>query len=476
MDRADRETDTDHRSIGLPAGPSDEALQRAIGPVGATCVVVGAIIGVGIFITPRSVAALAGGPELTLLAWSLGGAIALMGALTFAGLGRLYPRTAGQYEILRDAYGPMPAFVYVFCNATAVQAGAVAIIAVVCAKNFLLAFGQPAPDPRALPAMAAFLIVALMAANGLGVKWGSTIQNVTVYAKVMTLIAVTVVAAVVATNAPPPAPVDPPPPGTTGFGVVAVLFAAMVPAFFAYGGWQHALWIAGEVRHPERNVPRAIIVGVVIVVVVYLLVNWAYLRLLGYDHLVGSDTPAADALATVWPRAGRRAMGLAVAVSAFGVLNAQLLSGPRLIYGMAADGRFFKPFARVSRRFQTPVPAILMLGGAALLLLFVAGPGRLDKLITGVVFIDGVFFVLTGFAPFLLMRRRDVAFRSGATGSVFGFGYPVVPALFVLGEVGIVIGAYCDASVRQAAYIGTIWIAGAIAVYLVFFARRAKQP
>src|SRR6185437_7311513 len=243
---------------------------------------------------------------------------------------------------------------------------------------------------------------------------------------------------------------------------------ALVPALFAFGGWQASLWVADVVREPRRNVPRSVIGGVFLVVVIYLLTNWAYLRLLGVHGVAGSKALAADAVAAAWPGAGQRAVAAAVAVSAFGVLNAQLLAGPRLLYGMAADGRFFRPFAVLSARRGTPVVSIAVLAAMAIILLVAAGFDGIDRLINGVGFIDGIFFALTGAALFALRRKRPDAERP-----VRVPGYPVVPALFVLGELGVVAGSYLSPDMRKATYIGAAWIAAAAVLYFVRF--REKQ-
>lgn len=442
-------------------------LKRVLGPIDATCIVVGAIIGVGIFFTPSQVAEIAGSGRVALLAWAVGGAIALAGALTFAELGGLYPRTGGQYEILRDAYGPLPGFLYVFCNATAIQAGAIAIIAMVCSKHLAGALGKEITGTVHLISISSILIVGLTMANAAGVRWGARIQNLTVLAKVATLLVVTLLAA----SAEPAAfetAAEATEGGAESPGLVRLIFMALVPAFFAFGGWQHALWIAGEVRQPRRNVPLSIVGGVIVVVIAYLLVNWAYLRLLGYEGVTGSTSLAADAVARVWPGTGRQIVAAAVAISAFGVLNAQLLAGPRLIHGMALDGRFFSLFARVSARFGTPLPAILLLGSTSIALLVAALAAKeqqaLGLLLTGVVFIDGVFFAMTGCALIILRRKRPDADRP-----VRVPGYPFVPLLFVLGEVGIVLGAYLEPEARKAAIIGAVWIVVAAVFFFAFF-------
>ncbi|MCC6677653.1 MAG: APC family permease [Phycisphaerales bacterium] len=448
-------------SDGSPQNPT-----RVLGPFDAGCIVVGAIIGVGIFFTPSRVAALTGTGNLALAAWTLAGFIAMCGALTFAQLGARYHAAGAQYEILRDAYGPLPGFVFVFCNATAIQAGATGIIAIICIRNIAAAAGRGEPEGAVLLSLSIALISVLMAANIIGVKAGSAIQNITVAAKVIALLAVTGLAVLYS----PPAGRAATGPVAGSLSPVAGVMAALVPAFFSYGGWQHALWISGEVKDPRRNLPRSIVGGVLLVVIVYVLANWAYLRLLGVDRVAASGALAADAVGVVYPGTGARVIAAAVAVSALGVLNAQLLSGPRLVYGMARDGRFFSPFAKLSRT-GTPWAAILLIGAMAIVLLLVAGQQGVDRLTTGVVFIDGVFFAMTGAAVFL--RRvggvpEDGAFRAP--------GFPVVPALFVIGEAGVVIGAYLAEDTRHAAVLGVAWIAAAVVLYLVFFRSGKAGP
>ncbi|MBI1826008.1 MAG: amino acid permease [Planctomycetes bacterium] len=461
-------------SVGRNANPTimsdphqshTSKLIRALGPLDATCIVIGAIIGVGIFFTPSRVAELSGSANMALLTWVIGGVIALLGALTFAELGRLYPRTGAQYVILRDAFGPLAGFLFVFCNATAVQAGSIAIIGVVCAQNVGVSVWSHPLGPAAQTTMAAGLIIGLTVANCIGVRWGSRIQNVTVFAKVATLIAISILAAFFDGDV---APVSAQPVVTAAshLGPLAGISAALVPVLFSYGGWQQALWIAGEVRKPKRDVPLAIVAGVLIVILVYLLANWAYLTLLDVHQVSESETLAADAVAVFWPSIGRRLVAGAVAVSAFGVLNTQLLTGPRLIYGMAVDGRFFKLFARVSAKCSTPIPAIVLLAVVPIGLLLAAGENRVNRILNGAVLIDGVFFMFTGLSLLVLRRKRralDLPVRVP--------GYSLVPLFFVAGEFIVVVGAFCDPAVRAAAHLAVAWIAGATICFVLFFRR-----
>lgn len=460
---------------GMPGAPDSPA--RVLSVFDATCIVIGAIIGVGIFFNPSGVVRLTGTGPLALLAWGVGGFIALCGALTFAALGRRYHASGAQYEVLRDAYGPLPGFLFVFCNATVIQPGAIAIISLICAQHLIFALTGAEAHTGSAFATAAVLILALAGANIVGVRWGSRIQNLTVICKILTLLAVAAAAGFFSRGVPwtdirPPVEA----PMNEATRALVGVMAALVPAFFAYGGWQHALWISGEVRQPQRNLPRAIFFGVAIVVVVYLLANWAYLHLLGVQGVADSKALAAEAVRTVLPGSGARLIAAAVGVSAFGVLNAQFLSGPRLLYGMAADGRFFAPFARLHPRFRTPTMSIVLLGGAGLVLLAAAGMQRqaVETLVNGVVAVDSVFFGLTGAAVFFLARRRraqTVEQRQHAA-ALRSLGYPFIPLLFVVGEIGIVAGSLLNESNRAAALIGLAWIALAAVLYTVRFRGR----
>lgn len=449
----------------MHATDTDGGLRRVLGPVSATCIVVGAIVGVGIFFTPTQVARIAGRGDLAMWIWAVGGLVALLGALTFAELGGMYRRAGGQYEILRDAYSPLVAFCFVFCNSTAIVAGGTAIIALVCAENLLAAFSAATLDGARVSLLAAALYAGVAGANVIGIRWGAAIQNATVFSKLAVLLLVVGLALWLSPAEPPPAA-----PAASGAGGswVQLLFAGLVPTLFAYGGWQYALWMSGEVKEPRRNVPLAIVLGVVIVIATYVTVNWAYLHLLGYARVAESRALASDAISVAWPRVGSRFVAGAVALSAFGVLNSQIMSAPRLLYGMARDGRFFAAFGTAHARFATPVHAIALITAIALGLLFAAGKGGIDRLLTGVVLVDAVFFALTGAAVIVLRRRRRDADRP-----VRVPGYPVVPGLFVLLEIAIIYGAFQIDANRSAAWIGLCWIAAAVVCYLLFFRRGA---
>jgi len=449
----------------------ESELHRALGLFSATCVVIGAIIGVGIFFTPKNVALLVGSGELALVTWTLGGVLALLGGLSFAELGGLYPRTAGQYEILRDAYGAPLAFLYVFCNASAIQSGSIAIISIISAQNLgVLVLGEP-PRSTSVLVIAVTMIVGLMVANAVGVCWGATVQNVTVLAKLATLLLLVALAFWSSPVADLSATARV---SSEDRNVLGRLFAGLVPVLFSFGGWQKALWVGGEIRDPARNVPRAIVVGVLCVVAVYLAANWAYLQLLGYEGVIVSQALAAEAVSRIWPRVGGNLVAGAVAFSAFGVLNAQLLTGPRLVCGMARDGRFFSIFGGVHSNLRTPLNAIALLGGMGLIMLLAAGEQGVDQILTGVVMIDSGFFLLTGLAVIVLRCRRP-----GDVRPVRVPLYPVVPILFALGELAVMVGAFLVPKYRNGAVIGGLWVLAGVACYALFFRQsrgRSRNP
>lgn len=443
------------------ASSADGGFRRTLGSFDASCVVIGAVIGVGIFFNPRQVAELAGSEGLAMLAWGIGGLIAVVGALSFAELGGLYPRAGGQYAALRDAFGGLVGFLHGFCNLTAIQTGSLAVISIICAQNLGRAVtgAEIAGGPATL--LAGLLIAGLAGANILGARVGARIQNLTVVAKSATLLFVTALAALAE-----PASADGSAMKAAGAADAiprGAFLAALAPTLFAYGGWHQGLWVAGEVRDPERTVPRALVLGVMVVVALYLLANGAYFRLLGFDGVATSGALAADAVSRVLPDLGARVVAGAVALSAFGVLNAQFLAGPRLTWAMASDGRFFRVFGSLWRRTGTPAAAILLLSGIALALLPV-GIDRVDRLVTGVVLIDAFFFALTAAAVIALRRRAPE--RPRPVRVPF---YPWVPLLCLGGQALAIVGSLLSPSTREPAAIGAAWLAAGVAIYAVRF-------
>lgn len=393
---------------------------RRLGLFSATMAVIGGIIGSGVFLSPAVVAARVGSVRLTLVAWAMGGVIALGGGLCFGELGARRPRAGGGYVYLRDAFGPLPAFLYGWALLLVIATGATAAVAVTFASYAvpLLGLSRAATLPLAIGA-----IVFLSGLNYVGVKPAAVTQNVFTVLKLAAL--ATLIAAGLLGPASPvlhqPSPTSP-----AGFA----LGAALVPVLFAYGGWQQTNFIAEELIAPERTLPRALLLGVAGVVAVYLLANIAYLRVLGPAGLAASSAPAAGVMARVLGPAGTRFISAGIAVSTFGFLNLVILVTPRVLQAMAADGVFLKRLADLHPTYRTPTVAIVFMGAWSIVL---ALSGTYAQLLDYVVFGDWIFFGLT-VASLFIYRARDAAPRAGFRVPA----YPWTPALFVLAATYVV--------------------------------------
>ena len=407
---------------------------RRLGLFSGVMMVIGGIIGAGIFRSPQVVAQRVLTPGLTLGAWVLGGVIALAGAFVYAELGGRFPRAGGQYVYLRDALGPFPAFLYAWALLLMIATGAIAAVAVTFADYTisLLGLGAVARLP-----LAAGSIILLSAVNYTGVRPGAITQNIFTILKLLALGAV-IAAGIAALAGLVPSDDEA---RTTMAGpsnVILALGAALVPVLFSYGGWQQTNFIAEEIIAPERNLPRALVIGVIGVVLVYVLANFTYLQTLGAAGLAASSAPAADAMERLLGPAGRTLISAGIAVSTFGFLNLVILVTPRVVQAMAADGLFIPSLARLHPRFRTPAAAIVLQGIWALVLV---RSGRYGELLDYVVFADWIFFGLTAVTLFVYRARE----RGGqAAAGYTGFrapGFPVVPLFFIAAALYVVVGS-----------------------------------
>ena len=427
---------------------------RRIGLFSGTMLVVGGIIGSGIFLNPAIVAQRVGSARLIMLTWLIGAGVALLGAFIFAELGARRPAAGGGYVYLRDAFGALPAFLYGWALLLAIATGAAAAVAVTFANYASPLWGL---GPAAEPWLAAGAIALLSAINIVGVRPGTLTQNVFTLLKLAAII-VLVIGAVVG---PAPAASALPLAHATTPLVVAI-GTALVPVLFAYGGWQQTNFVAEEMVDVERNLPRALIIGVAIVAIVYLAVNLTYLRVLGVPALAASRAPAAEVMGAWFGDAGRRVIAAGIAVSTFGFLNLVILVTPRVYQAMARDGLFFARFAELHPRFRTPAAAILVQGLWAIGLLLSGSYGQLLDYVT---FADWIFFGFT--AATLFVYRRDA---SAAPGYRAPF-HPLSTLLFCAACVYVVAGAVAS-NPRNALY-GTLLLAAGVPVFL-FWSRRAR--
>jgi len=437
-------------------------------------VVVGGIIGAGIFINPYIVAQRLDSPALVLGAWLAGGVIALCGALTFAELGTLFPKAGGHYAYLRDAYHPLAGFLYGWGLLLMIEGGAIAAVGITFAEYTLRLVGRPGVDAQLLTILA---IVVVAAVNYVGVKPGSRVLNTFVILKLIPLAAL--IAAGLVMQVPGSEAgatlVQPGPPGTftaAETGAPSMLLfafgAALIPVMFSYGGWQNANYVAEEMKDPVRDLPVSLLAGTGLVVLVYGLINFVYLRTLGHAGLANTLTPASDAASALFGDTGDFLITLGIAISTFGFLNLTMLAPTRVYYAMARDGLFPEQVARLHPRYDTPSVAIVIQTVWACVLVLT---GTYAQLIDYVVSADWIFFGMAGASLFVF--RKKIPLEKRERGVFATPIYPFVPALFVLVAVLIVGSVLWTNPVRSG--IGFALLAAGVPAYF-FWARRSGGP
>ncbi|MES2124197.1 MAG: amino acid permease [Gemmatimonadota bacterium] len=436
--------------------PTDVGYARRLGLFSATMMVIGGIIGSGIFRNPAEVARIVRTPTLVYVAWGAGAVIALIGAFVFAELGQRRPRAGGGYAYLREAFGPLTGFLYAWALLLVIATGAIAAVAMTFAGYAATLLGWPEASQQPLAAGA---IVLLTAINVWGVRPAAWTQNLFTVLK-LAAIATLVLAAFAAPAGVQTALAEP---TLQQSGIVLTLGAALVPVLFAFGGWQQTNFVAEEMVAPERDLPRALVIGVLVVVAAYLLVNVAYLRSLGIFGLAGSSAPAAETMGAIAGEAGRRLIAAGIVASTFGFLNLVILVSPRVYQAMAKDGLFFASFARLHPTWRTPVAAIVLQGVWAIGLLF---SKRYGELLDYVVFGDWIFFGLTAASLFVL-RKRDGGVAVKAATPL----HPVSTLLFIAAAVYVVIGSV--ASNPHNAIRGALLLLLGIPVFLYWRGRAA---
>jgi basic amino acid/polyamine antiporter, APA family len=449
-------------TVATPAPPAKAQYIRRLGVFDTTMVVIGGIIGAGIFLNPAIVAQRVHTSAFILTTWVIGGAVALVGALYFAELGARRPQAGGGYIYLTEAFGPLPAFLYGWTFLFIINSGGIAAVAVTFARYaadlFQLSTGLIKP-------LAVGLLVALGGVNYFGVRSGSVTQNIFTVLKLLALATLIAAGIFFAGNAIRPedqSPIE----SIEGIDTVRALGYALIPVLFAYGGWQYSNNIASEIREPERTIPKAMTVGISVVVAVYVLANLAYLRVLGASGLAASLAPAADTMRAIMGPLGGALMAAGIVVSTIGFVNSGILSAPRMLQAMAADGLFFRFAAKLHPRYHTPAGGIVIqaVWASALVL-----SGTYGQLLDYVVFGDWIFFGLI-VATVFRYRRRDAA---GVRVAYRAPGYPVLPALFDIVAVFVVVSVIW--SNPRNAVLGVVLIALGVPAFL-FWRRQSRRP
>jgi len=388
-------------------------LARRLGLFDATMLVMGGIIGSGIFVTPAEVARHVSTPALIVGVWLLGGLIALAASFVYAELAARRPAVGGQYAYLRDAFGPMPAFLYGWSLLLVIQSGGMAAVAITFARYFNDLAGLAVPD--SVVAVATLAVLTLV--NCFGVRSGSNTQNALMVLKIGA-IAMLVVVGLLAPASQATAHTDSGPP----LSMLAAIGAAMTPVMFSYGGWQTSSFCAGEMRDPARDLTRGLVFGVCGVILLYCLVAFIDVHALGAQGLAASKTPASDVMRLALGERGASLIAIGIAISALGFLSQGMLTAPRVYFAMAEDGVFFRSVAKVNERTRVPAVAIVLQGIAAAV---IAVSGTFGQILSYVVSVDFIFFGLTGVALFVF-RRRDPASAGFRTP-----GHPATTGLYV---------------------------------------------
>jgi APA family basic amino acid/polyamine antiporter len=405
----------------VAADEPQKAIQARLGTFDTAMVVFSLVVGIGIFRTPAIVAAAAGSEFLFYTAWIAGGLISLIGALTFAEIGSRYPRAGGYYRVVADCYDPTLAFMLNWSQTLMQGAGAagVAFIGAEYLMPILLPQWRP---PHASLALACATMLTLLALNYCGVKPGARAQNLLSTLKIIMIVGLGVTALMFAPHVRTPAIGAATPPGLR-------LASALIPCFYAYGGYQMTMNLGADLKDARRRFPLAITAGMLTVVVLYLLLNVAYQRVLGIGGIADSKLAAAALSRATFGPAGEALISIAVFLSAAGFVNATILQMPRSFYAMAQDGVLPKAFLRVNPRTQVQEVGLLFFGATMLLPAFVLG--SFEKLLDYVIFTDTLTLAVVASTLFVLRHRRT------GDGGFLMRGYPALPAVYIVCLLGV---------------------------------------
>ncbi len=407
------------KTLSQPATASSSAeLKRALGLTDCALLVIGSVIGSGIFLTPGNIAATVQSVESMFLVWVLGGVLSFFGALAYAELGAMFPRSGGIYVFLREAYGPLLAFLYGWCTFFVMQSGSIATLA----AGFAIYLGYLLPVSSLVAKLCAIGVIGfLVLINCLGVRAGSRVQNLLTVIKMGSLVGISLVLFLTSGGSMQHFSYAPSPPVAFSWGALGI---AMIAVLWAYEGWHILTYNAGEVHNPNRNLTGGLLFGTLAIIALYLTVNLAYLYAVPFEKISGSKRLASDAMELAMGPVGGTLIALAILISISGAINSNVLGGPRVYFAMAREGLFFRRFAYVQPHYRVPTFSIIVQGLWASVLTLV---GNFDQLFSYVIFVCWIFYGLGGIAVVVLRRRQPDAERPYKT-----WGYPVVPLLFAL--------------------------------------------
>jgi APA family basic amino acid/polyamine antiporter len=442
-------------------------LARRLGLFDATMIVMGGIIGAGIFTNPYVVAQQVHTPFLVLGAWAVGGLIALAGAFIYAELSSQISASGGQYVYLRDALHPLVAFGYGWSLLFVIQTGGMAAVALIFANHVLELVGMGATDFRAA-LLASIALAVLTIVNCIGVRAGSVTQNIFMVLKLIAIAALVAFGLRVTGPAQNEGITIYAGSSSTLWLTLVAFGAALIPAQFAYGGWQTACFVAGEVREPRKNLPRGLLLGVLGVIVVYLSVNYVCVHALGAEALARTKTPASAVMRLALGERGARFLAAGIAISTIGFLSQSMLTAPRVYFAMAEDGLFLKQLAWLNRA-RVPAFAIALQGGLAIVIVLVAS--RFEQILNYVVSVDVIFFGLTAVCVFVFRRRKRAR---GETDFFRIPGHPFTTVFFIL-ACGIITLSVVYKEPRNTAISLGIMLAGVPAYFIWAWLKKRRD-
>jgi amino acid transporter len=447
-------------SIATQADP--DGLKRSLGMWDATALVIGAVIGVGIFRMPAAVAGQLHAVGLFLLAWLAGAAISFLGALCYAELGAAYPKTGGDYVYIQRAYGRWAGFLFGWTKVFAERIGTIAILAVVFSEYASIALGV---SPEGNRWLAVFAIVGLTLANIVGIRMGKRIQNLLTIGKVACLIGMIAIGLILSWRAGSLGPqgwlmwAGQPEfwPSSIGPKTWQAFGVALVFVLWTYGGWTESAYVAEEIRNPARALPWSILLGLSIVTIIYLAINWVYILFIPLTDMAHRPWVASELMRVAWGPKGASVAAFMVSVSAFGALNAYILTGGRILMAMGKDHPIFERMAAIHPKFATPAKALGFNAVSAVLLL---GLGSFEQIVTYSTVVISVFFTLTALAVIVLRLKepdRDRPYRV--------WGYPITPILFA-GAMGLFIANMVKMQPKES-LLGFLVMAAGLPLFLI---------
>jgi APA family basic amino acid/polyamine antiporter len=439
-------------------------LPRVLSLWDVVMIVVGGVIGSGIFLTPSDIALAVPAPVVMLLVWVVGGLFSFFGALAFAELGAAMPEAGGIYIYLREAYGPLLSFLFGWTLFLVIDSGSIATLAVAFSGKMLPRFVTMTPLVTKL--VAAAFVLFLGAVNYVGVRWGARLQNLMTIIKTAAIGIIVVAVFFFAKGHGNFRNFVEPKAGAFNFNLLGAFGVGLVASLWAYKGWEAATYSAGETKNPRRNLPLGILIGTVTVIVLYVLANLAYLYVLPVDKIASSEGRVAlDAMNIVIGPFGASLIAFLILFSMLGAANQNMLTSPRVYFAMARDGLFFRKIAEVHPRFLTPHVSIVAITIWSILLTLT---GTFKQLFTYVIFGEWIFFGLTVAAVIVLRRKRPDLDRPYKT-----WGYPVTPAFFILAALYVAVGSLRSAFWNALAGLGIICLG--IPAYLYWRGKSRRE-